>query len=301
MALTKCKECSASIADSAERCPACGYVLTHPNTRNWFEILTSLSGPLVVSVAGTVLAYMTFVHQAETQKTQELQTMVESAVSNDPVKERTAVRLVSYLTKLDKLSPSFALSIFGTVARNAQDEKLRSEAYDAIENLLSEGSFKIVRFDKYDRLEIFCLRAALTPAQYWRQVNLHNIEKDSEESVLKYQAASKLLVLSQDVSNPQASIDLLLSLPILEQPGYHRTSDPDLMQGGQREVECRSRRGCCGLSEPYSPRAGPHRSRRITFSNKVISGPRACHQGPKDPRYFFGRNRSNCGVKNRSC
>src|SRR5438132_11097472 len=91
MALTKCKECSASIADSAERCPACGYVLTHPNTRNWFEILTSLSGPLVVSVAGTVLAYMTFVHQAETQETQELQTMVESAVSNDPVKERTAV------------------------------------------------------------------------------------------------------------------------------------------------------------------------------------------------------------------
>jgi hypothetical protein len=86
MALTKCKECSASIADSAERCPACGYVLTHPNTRNWFEILTSLSGPLVVSVAGTVLAYMTFVHQAETQETQELQTMVESAVSNDPVK-----------------------------------------------------------------------------------------------------------------------------------------------------------------------------------------------------------------------
>jgi hypothetical protein len=223
MALTKCKECSASIADSAERCPACGYVLTHPNTRNWFEILTSLSGPLVVSVAGTVLAYMTFVHQAETQKTQELQTMVESAVSNDPVKERTAVRLVSYLTKLDKLSPSFALSIFGTVARNAQDEKLRSEAYDAIENLLSEGSFKIVRFDKYDRLEIFCLRAALTPAQYWRQVNLHNIEKDSEESVLKYQAASKLLVLSQDVSNPQASIDLLLSLPIL-------VNNPDIIE-----------------------------------------------------------------------
>jgi hypothetical protein len=118
---------------------------------------------------------------------------------------------------------SVAGSIFGTVARNAQDEKLRSEAYDAIENLLSEGSFKIARFDKYDRLEIFCLRAALTPAQYWRQVNLHNIEKDSEESVLKYQAASKLLVLSQDVSNPQASIDLLLSLPIL-------VNNPDIIE-----------------------------------------------------------------------
>jgi hypothetical protein len=54
--------------------------------------------------------------------------MVESAVSNDAVKERTAVRLVSYLTKINKLSPSFALSVFGSVARNGEDQKLRSEA-----------------------------------------------------------------------------------------------------------------------------------------------------------------------------
>ena len=50
-------------------------------------------------------------------------------MSNDVVKERTAVRLVSYLAKLNKLSPGFALSIFGSVARNGQDEKLRNEAY----------------------------------------------------------------------------------------------------------------------------------------------------------------------------
>jgi hypothetical protein len=49
------------------------------------------------------------------------------------------------------------------------------------------------------------------------------LKKDSEESVLKYQAASKLLVLSQDVSNPQASIDLLLSLPIL-------VNNPDIIE-----------------------------------------------------------------------
>jgi hypothetical protein len=223
MALTKCKECSASIADNAERCPVCGFVFTQANKKSWFEVLTSLSGPLVVSAAGTVLAYMTFVHQSETQQTQELQTMLESAVSNDAVKERMAVRLVSYLTKLNKLSPSFALSIFGTVARNGEDEKLRSEAYDAIENLLSEGSFDVAKFDRYDRLELFCLRAALARAQYWRQVNLHKIEQYSTENVVKYQAASKLLVLSQDVSNPQASIDLLLSLPI-------RLNNPDIIE-----------------------------------------------------------------------
>jgi hypothetical protein len=166
---------------------------------------------------------MTFLHQAQTQETEQLQAMVESAVSNDAVKERTAVRLVSYLTKINKLSPSFALSIFGSVARNGEDQKLRSEAYDAVQNLMEESSFNLSKFDKYDQLEIFCLQAALTPAQYWRQVDLHKIEQYSTNKTLKYEAASKLLSLSQDLSDPQATIDILFSLPV-------RFNNPDMIE-----------------------------------------------------------------------
>jgi hypothetical protein len=223
MALTKCKECSAAISENASSCPHCGDGLSRTKTKNWFEVFNSLSGPLILSAAGTVLAYITFVHQAETQATDQLQSLVESAVSNDAVKERTAVRLVSYLAKLNKLSPSFALSIFGSVARNGQDEKLRSEAYEAIENLIQESSFNFARFDKYDQLEVYCLQAALTPAQYWRQINLHKIEQYSADKILKYEAASKLLSLSQDITNPQASIDILLSEPI-------RMNNPDIVE-----------------------------------------------------------------------
>jgi hypothetical protein len=178
---------------------------------------------LILSAAGTVLAYMTFLHQAQTQETEQLQAMVESAVSNDAVKERTAVRLVSYLTKINKLSPSFALSIFGSVARNGEDQKLRSEAYDAVENLMEESSFNLSKLDKYDQLEIFCLQATLTPAQYWRQVNLHKIEQYSTNKTLRYEAASKLLSLSQDLSDPQATIDILFSLPL-------RLNNPDIIE-----------------------------------------------------------------------
>src|ERR1700758_4799045 len=214
MALINCKECSASIAENARCCPKCGFRHANSKTKNWFEVFTTLSGPLILSAAGTVLAYITFVHQAQTQETEQLQAMVESAVSNDAVKERTAVRLVSYLTKINKLSPSFALSIFGSVARNGEDQKLRSEAYDAVENLMEESSFNLSKLDKYDQLEIFCLQATLTPAQYWRQVNLHKIEQYSTNKTLRYEAASKLLSLSQDLSDPQATIDILFSLPL---------------------------------------------------------------------------------------
>jgi hypothetical protein len=223
MALTKCKECSAAISENASSCPHCGDRHSPTKTRNWFDVFNSLSAPLILSAAGTALAYITFVHQAETQATEQLQSLVESAVSNDAVKERTAVRLVSYLAKLNKLSPSFALSIFGSVARNGQDEKLRSEAYEAIESLMQESPFSLARFDKYDQLEVYCLQAALTPAQYWRQINLHKIEQYSADKTLKYEAASKLLSLSQDITNPQASIDILLSEPI-------RLNNPDIVE-----------------------------------------------------------------------
>jgi hypothetical protein len=223
MALIKCNECSAAISETAQCCPACGFARTQPKTKKWLELLSTACGPLILSAAGTLLAYITFVHQTETQEAEKLQAMIESAVSNDKSKERTAVRLVSYLAKSNQLSTSFALSILGTVARNDDDEKLRTEIYDAIENLTEKGSLKLAMLDQYDQLEIYCLRAALTPAQYWRQVNLHRIEQFATDKALKYRAATKLLSLAEDVLSPQAVIDILLSEPI-------RVSDPDLIE-----------------------------------------------------------------------
>ncbi|MBV8142039.1 MAG: hypothetical protein JOZ60_08350 [Verrucomicrobia bacterium] len=193
----KGKESSAASAKTARCRLRHGESDSEAKKKSWFEVFTSLSGPLILSAAGTVLAYITYVHQAETQATDQLQALVESAVSNDAVKERTAIRLVSYLTKLDKIPPSFALSIFGSVARNGQDEKLRNEAYEAIENLLAESSYHLAKFDKYDQLEIYCLQAALTPAQYWRQVNLHKIARNMPDSGLRstVEAAHRYLTL----------------------------------------------------------------------------------------------------------
>ncbi len=184
MALITCQECFAKISDSAQCCPTCGFTPTPRKTKKWPELFSAASGPLILSAAGTILAYITFVHQTETQKAEKLQALIESAVSNDKAKERTAVRLASYLAKSNQLSNSFAVSILGTVARNDDDEKLRAEIYDAVENLGKKGSLHLAVLDKYDQLEVFCLRAALTPAQYWRQVNLHSIEQFATDKEL---------------------------------------------------------------------------------------------------------------------
>jgi hypothetical protein len=150
--------------------------------------------------------------------------MVESAVSQDTAKERTAIRVVSCLAKINKLSAPFALSVLGTVARSSEDPKLRREAYDAIENLTTDrSSFDVEKLDTYDKLEIFCLQAALTPSQYFRQKNLNYIEKYATDDLLEHEVASKLLALSQDVSDPQTKIDLLLTV-------FFRYNDPDMMQ-----------------------------------------------------------------------
>jgi hypothetical protein len=223
MALIKCQECFATISDSAQCCPGCGFTRTPAKTKKWLELVSTACGPLILSAAGTLLAYITFVHQTETQEAEKLQTMIESAVSNDKTKERTAVRLVSYLAKSNQFSTSFALSILGTVARNDEDPTLRTEIYDAVENMTEKGSLALAKLDQYDQLEIYCLRAALTPAQYWRQVNLHKIEQFATNRELKYRAATKLLSLAQDVLSPQAVIDILLSVPI-------RLNDPDMIE-----------------------------------------------------------------------
>ena len=88
---------------------------------------------------------------------------------------------------------------------------------------MEESSFNFAKFDKYDQLEIYCLQAALTPAQYWRQVNLHKIEQYTADKALKFEAASKLLSLSQDLSDPQSCIDILLSVPV-------RLNNPDIIE-----------------------------------------------------------------------
>jgi hypothetical protein len=194
MALVKCNECFAAISETAQSCPACGFTRRQPKTKKWLELFSTACGA-----------------------------MIESAVSQDTAQERTAVRLASYLAKSNRLSSSFALSILGTVARNDDNEKLRTEIYDAVENLTEKGSLNLEKLDRYDQLEIFCLRAALTPAQYWRQVNLHKIEQFATDKELKYQAANKLLSLAQDVSSSQAVIDILLSVPV-------RLNDPDLIE-----------------------------------------------------------------------
>jgi hypothetical protein len=231
MALIKCKECAAEISENAESCPRCGIKGAGRRSRVWLDslkvvsgTLTAVFGTLVIPAAGAALAWFTFVYQKNSQENEKLQAMVESAVGQDITKERTAIRVVSCLAKLNKLPAPFALSVLGTVARSSEDPKLRREAYDAIENLTTErSSFDVEKLDTYDKLEIFCLQAALTPSQYFRQRNLNYIEKYATDDVLAHEVASKLIALSQDISDPQTKIDLLLTV-------FIRYNDPDMMQ-----------------------------------------------------------------------
>jgi hypothetical protein len=231
MPLIKSKERDAKISGSAESCPTCGVKGPGRGSRSWIDslnvvsgTLTAVFGTLVIPAAGAALAWFTFVYQKNSQQNEKLQAMIESAVGQDPAKELTAIRVVSCLAKLDKLSGSFALSVLGTVARNAKDPQLRREAYDAIENLTLNQS-SVDKLDPYDKLEIFCLQAALTPCQYFRQKNLGYIAQYATDDVLGHEVASKLLALSQDVSDPQTKIDLLLTV-------FIRYGDPDMIQRG---------------------------------------------------------------------
>ena len=73
MALIKCNECSAAISEAAQCCPSCGFTRAQPKTKKWLELLSTACGPLILSAAGTLLAYITFVHQTETQEAEKLQ------------------------------------------------------------------------------------------------------------------------------------------------------------------------------------------------------------------------------------
>jgi ribosomal protein L40E len=56
MALIKCKECSAAVAENAESCPSCGFVFARSKAKGRFEMFGTISGPLILSAAGTLLA-----------------------------------------------------------------------------------------------------------------------------------------------------------------------------------------------------------------------------------------------------
>jgi hypothetical protein len=229
MPLIKCKECGAEISEQAESCPRCGIKGAGRRSRTWIDSLNAVSGTLtavvgtlVIPAAGATLAWVTFNYTKQSQENEKLQAMVESAVGQDPAKELTAIRVVSCLAKIDKLPGSFALSVLGGVARNSNDPQLRREAYDAIENLTLEPK-SVEKLDAYDKVEIFCLQAALTPCQFFRQKNLGYIEKYATNDVLGHEVAAKLLALSQDVSDPQTKIDLLLTV-------FNRYGDPEMME-----------------------------------------------------------------------
>jgi hypothetical protein len=229
MPLIKCKECGAEISEQAESCPRCGIKGAGRRSRTWIDSLNAVSGTLtavvgtlVIPAAGATLAWVTFNYTKQSQENEKLQAMVESAVGQDPAKELTAIRVVSCLAKIDKLPGSFALSVLGGVARNSNDPQLRREAYDAIENLTLEPN-SVEKLDAYDKVEIFCLQAALTPCQFFRQKNLGYIEKYATNDVLGHEVAAKLLALSQDVSDPQTKIDLLLTV-------FNRYGDPEMME-----------------------------------------------------------------------
>src|ERR1700756_5355169 len=229
MPLIKCKECGAEISQQAESCPRCGIKGAGRRSRTWIDSLNAVSGTLtavvgtlVIPVAGATLAWVTFNYKKQSQENEKLQAMIESAVGQEPAKELTAVRVVSCLAKIDKLPGSFALSVLGAVARNSNDPTLRREAYDAIENLTLEPK-SVEKLDAYDKVEIFCLQAALTPCQYFRLQNLGYIEKYATDPVLGHEVAAKLLTLSEEISDPQTKIDLLLTV-------FRRYGDPDMMQ-----------------------------------------------------------------------
>ena len=86
--------------------------------KRWWDMIPTLVVPFVSSLAGVLLGYLTFFHKAAIEDTERLKTIVESAVSNDEVKERTAIRVVTYLAKSNEILPTVALSILGTMARN---------------------------------------------------------------------------------------------------------------------------------------------------------------------------------------
>jgi hypothetical protein len=177
------------------------------------DMIHSLLIPGITALATSTVAFMTFQQKQKDEHAENVKSMIESAVSTSVENERTAIYIVTDQAKEKRIEVGFALSILGTVLRNGK-EQLRPEVYDNIEKLMEGASPSSRGFNRYDELELSCLRAALTPAQSQRIKNIHKIEEFADDDALKLQADSRLLELSQLVSdtNPQAAIDMLLSI-----------------------------------------------------------------------------------------
>jgi hypothetical protein len=166
----------------------------------------------VAAIATTIVAAMTFVQKTEHEQAESDKSIIESAVSTDMEKERAALYAVTEEAIDRKVPVGFALCVLGTVLRNSTDEKVHREVYDNIVKLMDQTSRNPKDLNKYDNLELCCLRAALTPVQSHRQKNIRKIEEIPDSDSLKLQAQSRLLELSQVILDPQASIDMLLSI-----------------------------------------------------------------------------------------
>ena len=126
VASTKSKGCSEPGPSTRSLVRRAGVPPDAAKGKRWWDTITTLAVPFLSSLAGVFLGYLTFFHKAAIEDTERLKTIVESAVSNDEVKERTAIRVVTYLAKSNEILPTVALSILGTMARNGTGEKLRS-------------------------------------------------------------------------------------------------------------------------------------------------------------------------------
>jgi hypothetical protein len=214
MTQIKSKERRAAIAKHARSAPKYRPSPVETKATSLWEKVHSFLIPGITALATSAVAIMTLSQKSEQEQAENVKSMIESAVSTSVEKERTAIYIVTDQAKDKRIPAGFALSILGTVLRNGGNEKLDREVYDNIEKLMEGASPSSRGFNRYDELEIYCLRAALTPAQSHRQKNIHKIEEFADNDALKLQADSRLLELSQLVSDtdPQAAIDMLLSI-----------------------------------------------------------------------------------------
>lgn len=213
MTQIKSKARRAAIAKHARSVPNCRPSPVESKPTSLLDKVHSLLIPGITALVTSIVACMSFQQKQKDEQAENVKSMIESAVSTSVENERSAIYIVTDQAKDNRIKVGFALSILGTVLRNGK-EQLRGEVYDNIEKLIEGASPSSRGFNRYDELELYCLRAALTPAQSQRQKNIYKIEEFADDDALKLQADSRLLELSQLVSDtdPQAAIDMLLSI-----------------------------------------------------------------------------------------
>jgi hypothetical protein len=176
-----------------------------------WEKIQSLLLPAITGIATSAITFMTFFQGAAHDQGENIKSIIGSSVSNGLEGRRTALYLVTDQAKDNKVPIGFAISVLEAVLQSSDsDDNLRSEIYDNIEKLT--GGDLLKNLNQYDQVDLFCLRAALTPVQSRRRINIHEIEKFARTDALILHADSRLLKLAQLISDPQARIDALLCI-----------------------------------------------------------------------------------------